>query len=76
MSLKNHLIQIIAPTLVNSLLSSVPKDATREKIDLWIDEMESYVISTPNKFDDTLLYFFKWLRQIIELPDDDVKKNE
>jgi hypothetical protein len=76
MSLKNHLIQIIAPTLVNSLLSSVLKDATREKIDLWIDEMESYVISTPNKFDDTLLYFFKWLRQIIELPDDDVKKNE
>jgi hypothetical protein len=76
MSLKNHLIQIIAPTLVNSLLSAIPKDETRERIDTWIDDMEAYVIETPNKMDDTLLYFFKWLRQIIELPDEDDRKTE
>jgi hypothetical protein len=76
MSLKNHLIQIIAPTLVNSLLSSIPKDESRKRIDSWLEYMEEYVIASPNKFDDTLLYFFKWLRQIIELPDEDDRKTE
>jgi hypothetical protein len=73
MSLKRHLISIIAPTLVNSLISSAPPSQVKKTIDAWLDHLEEYVVETPNKFDDNLIYFFKWLRQIIDIPDEDDK---
>ena len=58
--------------LVSALLKALPKEMVRRALDAMLDAIEDHVENTANKIDDaTVLPTCKFLREVLNIPDND-----
>lgn len=67
--MKEKLLTLLLPTLIQSLLSSFPEETIKRLLDSWIDQLEDYISLTQTKVDDTLLPIIYMIRNLFDIPD-------
>jgi len=60
----------IVTTILKTLLAALPKDVVKTLLDDLFDKIEAEVESSPNKYDDALVYpLITTLRVSLDIPD-------
>ena len=72
-AIKAKMVAGLLYSLIRNLLSAIKPEDFKGFIDTVIlDPIERYVESTPNKWDDLLLLPIKQIREVLDIPDNDV----
>lgn len=67
--MRDRLINFVISRVVDAIISNLNPSQVKHLLDDLIDRLENMVEESSNKFDDNLLPFIKFLRELLDVPD-------
>lgn len=66
---KNKMIDFVVAQVIASFLKAIDSEHLKAVLDGLIDQVEEYIVKSPNTLDDNLLPVLKFARDFFAIPD-------